>query len=51
MHNLKEINIQTNTKLCFFDIINMYTNILQKDLIQIIDNTLQHNNTPENQKE
>jgi hypothetical protein len=29
----------------------MYTNIPQNDLIQITTNSLQHNNTPENQKE
>jgi hypothetical protein len=28
----------------------MYTNIPQKDLIQIINNALEHNNTPNNQK-
>jgi hypothetical protein len=29
----------------------MYTNIPQNELMQIIRNTLEHNNTPENQKE
>jgi argonaute-like protein implicated in RNA metabolism and viral defense len=51
MHILKDINIQTNTKLCSTDITNMYTNIPQKDMIPIINNTLEHKNTPKNQKE
>jgi hypothetical protein len=29
----------------------MYTNIPQKDLIQILNNTPEHNNTPENKKQ
>jgi hypothetical protein len=51
MHNLKIINVQTNIKICSFNITNMYTNIPQNELLQIIRNTLEHNNTPENQKE
>jgi hypothetical protein len=51
MRKLKEIDIQTNPKLCSFDITDMYTNIPQIDLIQILNNTLEHNNTPDNKKE
>jgi hypothetical protein len=51
VHNLKRINVQMNTKIYSFDITNMYTNIPQNELIQIIRNTLDHNNTPESKKE
>jgi hypothetical protein len=51
IHSLKGIKTQTNTKVCSFDIKNMYTNIPQNELMQIIKNTLEHNNTPENQKQ
>jgi hypothetical protein len=50
IHSLKEINIQNGTKICSFDIKNMYTNIPQKELINIISNTLTNNNTPDDQK-
>jgi hypothetical protein len=50
IHNLKETNIQTNTKICLFDIKNMYTNIPQNDLIDIINNVLTNNNAPDDQK-
>jgi hypothetical protein len=50
MHSLKEINIQDGTKVCSFDIKNMYTNIQQKELINIIYNALANNDTPDDQK-
>jgi hypothetical protein len=50
IRNLKEINLQTNTKICSFDIKNMHTNIPQNDLIDIINNVLTNNSTPDDQK-
>jgi hypothetical protein len=43
INNLKEINVQNNTKLCSFDIKNMYTNIPQHELLNIIHETLTNN--------
>jgi sugar (pentulose or hexulose) kinase len=40
MHNLKQHKVQAYTKICSFDIKNMYTNIPQNELINIINNTL-----------
>jgi hypothetical protein len=51
IHNLKRIKTPVNTKECSFDIRNMYTNIPQNELIHIIKDTLEYNNTPENQKQ
>jgi hypothetical protein len=50
MHRLQETNTQGNIKLCSFDITNMYSNIPQKELIQVIDNALQNNNVNTEQK-
>jgi hypothetical protein len=50
INNLKEMKIQNNTKLCSFDIKNMYTNIPQNDLTNIINNTLINNNILDDQK-
>jgi hypothetical protein len=50
IHNLKETHIQRNTKICSFDIKNMYTNIPQNDLIDIINNVLTNKNTSDDQK-
>jgi hypothetical protein len=50
IHNLKQTNVQTSTKICSFDIKNIYTNIPQKELVNIIYNTLTHNNIPTPQK-
>jgi signal transduction histidine kinase len=49
IHRLKETNIQGNVKLRSYDITNMYSNIPQKELIQVIDNALQNNNVPTEQ--
>jgi hypothetical protein len=49
MHSLKKTNIRTSTKICSFDIKNMYTNIPQNELINIIYNILT-NNTPDDRK-
>jgi hypothetical protein len=45
MHNLKQHHPQTHTKICSFDIKDMYTSIPQKELTTIISNTLSLNNT------
>jgi hypothetical protein len=50
MHSLKETSIQTNTKICSFDIKNMSMSIPQNKLINIIYNTLTNNNTADDQK-
>jgi predicted nucleic acid-binding protein len=51
MHRLKETNTRGNIKLRSLDITNMYSNIPQKELIQVIDNALQSNNIPTEQKQ
>jgi hypothetical protein len=43
INNLKEIKVQSDTKLCLFDIKNMYTNILQQELLNIIRETMENN--------
>jgi hypothetical protein len=48
MHSLKQTNIQSNTKMCSFDIKNMYTNLPLNELINIIHRALTHNNIPDN---
>jgi uncharacterized protein YeeX (DUF496 family) len=49
IYDLKKINMETNTKICFFDIKNIYANIPQNYLTCIINNILT-NNTPDNQR-
>jgi hypothetical protein len=51
MHGLKETNAQGNIKLCSFDITNTYSNIPQKELIQVIDNALQNNINTDQKRE
>jgi hypothetical protein len=51
IHNLKRIKTQQNTKVCSFNIKNMYTNIPQNELIHIIRETLEYNSTSDNQKQ
>jgi hypothetical protein len=36
INNLKELNIKSDAKICSFDITNMYTNIPQQELRNII---------------
>jgi hypothetical protein len=50
MHNLKHTSTHFNTKICSFDIKNMYTNIPLDELINIIHTTLTRNNIPDDQK-
>jgi hypothetical protein len=40
IENLKELEINENTKLCSFDITNIYTNIPITEAISILQNTL-----------
>jgi hypothetical protein len=42
MGDLKLITINKNTRLCSFDIVNMYTNIPKNDIITITKNILQN---------
>jgi ribosomal protein S25 len=51
MHDLQKIDMQGNIKLCSFDITNMYTNIPQTELIQVINNALQNNSVHKEQKQ
>jgi hypothetical protein len=50
MHTLKETNAQGNIKLCSFHITNIYSNIPQKELIQVIGKAIQNNNVNTEQK-
>jgi hypothetical protein len=50
INNLKEMKIQNTTKLCSFDIKNMYTNIPKNTITNIINNTLINNNILDDQK-
>jgi hypothetical protein len=50
IHNLKEIHINDNIRLCSFHITNMYTNISIRELTNIIKNILHNNSTPETKK-
>jgi hypothetical protein len=43
MTELKIIEPNNDTRMCSFDIKNMYTNIPRKDIINIINNTLDNN--------
>jgi hypothetical protein len=43
MRDLKTIEINNDTKICSFDIENMYTNIPRKEVINIIKNILENN--------
>jgi hypothetical protein len=43
MTDLKTIELNSNTRMCLFDIENMYTNIPRKEVINIIDNILGNN--------
>jgi hypothetical protein len=43
MTELKTTELNKNTKLCSFDIENIYTNIPRKDIINIINNILENN--------
>jgi hypothetical protein len=45
INNLKEIKVQSNTKLCSLDIKNMYTNIPQQELLSIIHEAMKNNYT------
>jgi hypothetical protein len=52
MRDLKSITINKNTRICSFDITNMYTNIPKKDTITITKNILQnHDINIDTQKE
>ena len=53
MNDLNTIKIDENTRLCSFDIENMYTNIPKKDIMNITKNILQrnHNTNINTQKE
>jgi hypothetical protein len=42
-HSLKQIQINKNTRLCSFDIENMYTNITVQE-VNIINNIIEKNN-------
>jgi hypothetical protein len=44
MTDLKTIEINKNTRLCSFDITNMYTNIPKNEMIIIIKKLLENNN-------
>jgi hypothetical protein len=44
MTDLKSIEINTNTRLCSFDITNMYINIPKNEVINIIKDILENNN-------
>jgi hypothetical protein len=44
MTDLKTIEINTNTRLCSFDITNMYTNIPKNEVINITKDILENNN-------
>jgi hypothetical protein len=45
MGDLKSITRNKNTRLCSFDIVNMYTNIQKNDIITITKNILQNYDT------
>jgi hypothetical protein len=51
IHTLTQIKIDENTRLCSFDIENMYTNIPRKDVRNIINKILNRNNVKEIAKE
>jgi hypothetical protein len=51
IHNLKNMEIDKNTKLCSFNIENIYTNIPKTDVKNIMKEILDNDNhTPENKK-
>jgi hypothetical protein len=50
MHSLKQTSTQSSTKMCSFDIKNMYTIIPLDELINIIHTTLARNNIPDDHK-
>jgi hypothetical protein len=43
MTNLKTIELNSDTRICSFDIENMYTNIPRKEVINITNNILENN--------
>jgi hypothetical protein len=43
MTELKTIELNSNTKMCSFDIENMYTNIPRKHIMNITNNILENN--------
>jgi hypothetical protein len=51
MQGLTQIKIDENTRLCSFDIENMYTNIPTNEVGSIIDEILNKNNVKETAKE
>jgi hypothetical protein len=51
IHNLKEIHMNNNTRICSFVIRKIYTNISIRELTDTIRNILDKNNTSEKQKQ
>jgi hypothetical protein len=51
IHNLENLQIDENTKLCSFDITNMYTNIPINETKHIISEVLNDNETPTVEKQ
>jgi hypothetical protein len=51
MRKLQKTDTQGNIMLCSFDITNMYSNIPQKELILVTDNSIQNNNVNTVQKD
>jgi hypothetical protein len=46
MTELKTIELDSNIRMCSFDIENTYTNIPRNDIINIINNMLENNTDP-----
>jgi hypothetical protein len=51
IHNLENLQIDENTKLCSFDITKMYTNIPINETKHIVSEVLNDNETPTDEKQ